>query len=167
MWKIPLACLLIFLHTPNPLSDVSLILWNLGVGKFQVVTRCFSHPGMARVFFFLIRIFFLMSNWLLLLPPALPLLLLRLHRLLHLLEAGKIFLNFQIFKKQHFVSRTYFYSSPRRRRLWPRRPHQGAHSVRAAPAEGGRETVCNIAKIIRKTWYCPKKVFASTMWKNL
>ncbi len=79
--------------------------------------------------------------------------------------SGENIFIFQIFK-QHFVSRTYFYSSPRRRRLWPRRPHQGAHSVRAAPAEGGRETVCNIAKIIRKTWYCQKKVFASTMWKN-
>ena len=70
--------------------------------------------------------------------------------------SGENIFIFQIFK-QHFVSRTYFYSSPRRRRLWPRRPHQGAHSVRAAPAEGGRETVCNIAKIIRKTWYCKKK----------
>ena len=130
-----------------------------GRGKISSSSALLFPPWyMARVFFFLIRIFFLMSNRLLLLPPALPLLLLRLHRLLHLLEAGKIFLNFQIFK-QHFVSRTYFYSSPRRRRLWPRRPHQGAHSVRAAPAEGGRETVCNIAKIIRKTWYFQKKSF--------
>ncbi len=166
MWKIPLACLLIFLHTPNPLSDFSLILWNLGVGKFQVVTRCFSHPGMARVFFFLIRIFFLMSNWLLLLPPALPLLLLRLHRLLHLLEAGKIFLFFKYSSSTSFPAHTFtpppgvadFGLAGLTRAHTPFGPH---------PPRVAGKLFATLRKLFEKHGIAKKKVFASTMWKNL